>query len=267
MIDIKDKVVLITGGSGSLGKELLPILLKERPASIRVISNDENQIHQLSEEFKHTNVRPLIGDIRDKDRLYRAMNGVEYVIHTAALKHVYLSEYNPMEAVKTNVVGSMNVIDCAIDNNVKKVIAISSDKAVHPINLYGATKLVMEKLFKNAGHYGKTKFACVRFGNFIGSRGSFLEGIDEKKVVNITDERMKRYWIPLEQAADFTIKCLEIMEGGEVFVPKMTEHSVMEFVHGRPVEIIGKRDGEKLSEMLFAEGEVVTDKGGYFVVC
>jgi len=265
---MKDKVILITGGSGSLGRALIPQLLVYNPHSIRILSNNEYEIYSISQEINDIRVRPLIGDIRDRERMNRAVNGVDYIIHAAALKHVDLCEYNPIEAVKTNILGSINIIDCAIDKGVAKVLAISSDKAVHPINIYGATKLAMEKLFVNAGVYGTTKFSCIRFGNFLGSRGSFLEMVEgnHDAPIPITNENMTRFWIPLEKAAEFTIKCLMMMKGGEVFIPKMDEEKIVDFVVGRPIEIIGRRAGEKLSEMLFAEGEVVEDCKEYFLV-
>lgn len=268
---MKDKVILVTGGSGSLGMALLPLLLEQNPYSVRILSNNEYEMYLAMEKIKDTRIRPLIGDIRDKDRMMRAMNGVDYVIHAAAMKHINFCEYNPIDAVKTNILGSINVIDCAIDNNVERVLAISSDKAVYPTNLYGASKLVMEKLFIQSANYGKTKFSCVRFGNFPKSKGNFFETIDKKiftgKPITITSKDMERYWISLEDASKFVMKCLQIMEGREIFVPKMEKEKIMAFIPlDYPIEIIGKRDGEKISESLFADEESARDCGDFFTV-
>lgn len=268
----KDKIILITGGSGSLGESITKLLLSKDIKSVRILSNDEWQQVQMQRFCKDERLRFLIGDVRDRDRLYRAMNRVDMVIHCAALKHVPICEYNPIEAVKTNILGSINVIDAAIDNGVEKVLAISSDKAVHPINLYGATKLVMEKLITQANVYGATKFSCVRYGNF-GGRGSVVPQIMqqvESGKITITDRDMVRFWMTLEHASSFTLQCLEMMEGREVFIPKITERGIMDIVREiapkAEVEIIGKRVGEKLHEQLFGEGEEVVDKGDYFVI-
>lgn len=264
----EDKVILITGGSGSLGEAIAKLLDGN---IVRILSNDEWQLVEM--ERKNKGVRYLVGDVRDRERMYRAMNGVNIVIHCAALKHVPICEYNPIEAVKTNILGSINVIDAAIDNKVDKVLAISSDKAVHPINLYGATKLAMEKLFTQANVYGGTKFSCARYGNFWASRGSLIPQIMEqveRGVVMITDRDMVRFWMTLEHAANFSLQCIDMMEGGEVFIPKMTEESVIDVVRKlapeAKVEFVGKRAGEKLQEQLFNEDERPIDKGDFFVV-
>jgi FlaA1/EpsC-like NDP-sugar epimerase len=260
--NIKDKNVLVTGGTGSLGQELVKSLLTYGARSIRVFSRGEYEQVMMSGAIKDPKVRYQIGDVRDKDRLSRAMNGVDFVIHTAALKHVPVCEYNPIEAVKTNIDGALNVIDCAIDNKVSKVLAISSDKAVHPINLYGATKLVAEKLFTQANVYGDTKFSSARFGNFYGSRGSVLQLWAQQRTtgtLTVTDKEMSRFWITLPEAADFCITCLERMQGSEIFIPLMPTHTMEEMAGNIAPEcklqIIGKRKGEKLNELLISEDE------------
>ncbi len=264
---LKDKVVLITGGAGSLGRALAAEL---HAKSIRIFDNSEHSLWEMQQDFP--DMRFLVGDIRDKDRLHRAFNGVDYVIHCAALKHVPFCEYNPIEAVKTNVIGTINVIDAAIDNGVSKVLAISSDKAVEPINLYGATKLVMEKTVIGANVYVGTKFSCVRSGNFWGSKGSLGQIIEDKlkngSKLLLTDTEMDRYWIPLDEISQFIIKCIELMDGGEIFVPKMSRSLVVDVMksYGVEYEVVGKRNGEKLHEILFAEGENPTDCGEYYLI-
>ena len=269
---MKDKTVLITGGTGSLGVAVAKQLIED--CVVRVLTNNEAELVDIESHFNSSNIRFLIGDIRDTDRMHRAMNGVDVVIHTAALKHVPVCEYNPIEAVKTNVMGSINVIDAAIDNSLDKVIAISSDKAVHPINIYGATKLTMEKLFIQANVYGKTKFSCIRFGNFQGSRGSVLpkwyEQLERNEPITVTEKDMTRYWITLDKASGFVVDCINRMEGGEIFIPKMPEEDMMklatEMAGEQGFQFIGRRPGEKLHEMLFAEGEKPEDCDGYFVI-
>jgi len=269
---VRDKVVLITGGTGSLGEPVTRLLVGD--CVVRVLTNNEYELAEMESHFNNSNIRFLMGDIRDSDRIHRAMNGVDIVIHTAALKHVPICEYNPIEAVKTNVIGSINVIDAAIDNGVDRVIAISSDKAVHPINIYGATKLTMEKLFIQANVYGNTKFSCIRFGNFQGSRGSVLplwyEQLERNEPITVTEQDMTRYWITLDKASEFVVRCISEMNGGEIFIPKMPEEDLMELAKVMAGEqgfrFIGKRPGEKLHEMLFAEGEEPEDCDGYFVI-
>lgn len=219
----------------------------------------------MQEEFKDNRLRFFIGDVRDRERLYRAMNDVDIVVHAAALKQVPACEYNPIEAVKTNIGGSINIIDAAIDNNVEKVIAISTDKAVHPVNLYGATKMVAEKLFIQANSYSgknKTKFSCVRYGNVIGSRGSVIPLFKEQSKngkITITDNRMTRFWITLEQGVRFVINCIHEMNSGEIFVPKIPSMNITDLAHAiapdSKQEIIGIRPGEKLHEELMTEDE------------
>ena len=266
-MDWKNKVVLVTGGTGSFGKKFVEILLKEySPAKLIVFSRDEQKQHEMRQMgFSYDNLRYFIGDVRDYDRLRRAFDGVDYIIHAAALKQVPACEYNPMEAVKTNILGSSNVIDAALDTKVDRVIALSTDKAVNPINLYGATKLAAEKLFVQSNSYAggkKTRFSCVRYGNVVGSRGSVVPLFirqRKKGVVTVTDERMTRFWISLEQGVRFVIRCLEEMHGGEVFVPKIPSMTVSDLAKAMApkakIKYIGIRPGEKLHEVLISEDE------------
>ncbi len=269
-MDWKNKVILVTGGTGSFGKKFIEIMLREyTPAKLIVFSRDEQKQHEMRQAgFDHPNLRYFIGDIRDYHRLQRAFEGVDFVVHAAALKQVPACEYNPMEAVKTNILGSSNVIDAALDANVERVIALSTDKAVNPINLYGATKLAAEKLFVQSNAYAggrKSRFACVRYGNVVGSRGSvvpvFLRQRDDG-VITITDERMTRFWISLEQGVRFVIRCLEDMRGGEVFVPKIPSMKVVDLAKAvapqAHINVIGIRPGEKLHEVLISEDEART---------
>jgi len=269
-MDWKNKVILVTGGTGSFGKKFIRIMLDEyHPAKIIVFSRDEQKQHEMRQtEYDHPNLRYFIGDIRDYQRLRRAFEGVDYVVHAAALKQVPACEYNPMEAVKTNILGSSNVIDAALDANVERVIALSTDKAVNPINLYGATKLAAEKMFVQSNAYAggrKTRYSCVRYGNVVGSRGSvvpvFLRQREEGQIT-ITDERMTRFWISLEQGVRFVIRCLEQMRGGEVFVPKIPSMKVIDLAKAvapsAKINVIGIRPGEKLHEVLISEDEART---------
>ncbi len=267
MIDWTNKVVLITGGTGSFGKKLIEVMLREyKPAKLIVFSRDELKQHEMRVAgFDHPSLRYFIGDIRDEARLYRAFQGVDVVVHAAALKQVPACEYNPMEAIKTNILGSSNVIDAALDAGVSRVIALSTDKAVNPVNLYGATKLCAEKLFIQSNAYAgnkSTRFSCVRYGNVVGSRGSvvpiFIKQRNSGKLT-VTDKRMTRFWISLEQGVRFVLSCAEQMEGGEVFVPKIPSMKVMDLAHAvapqAKVEVIGIRPGEKLHEVLISEDE------------
>jgi len=269
-MDWKNKVILVTGGTGSFGKKFIEIMLKENtPAKLIVFSRDEQKQHEMRQMgFLHENLRYFIGDVRDCDRLRRAFYGVDFVVHAAALKQVPACEYNPMEAVKTNILGSSNVIDAALDTKVDRVVALSTDKAVNPINLYGATKLAAEKLFVQSNAYagGKTtRFSCVRYGNVVGSRGSVVPlFIRQRKngVVTVTDERMTRFWISLNQGVRFVIRCLEEMHGGEVFVPKIPSMTVSDLAKAMApkaeIKYIGIRPGEKLHEVLISEDEART---------
>ncbi len=269
-MDWKDQVVLITGGTGSFGKKFLEIMLREySPEKLIIFSRDELKQHEMRMAgFEHPSLRYFIGDVRDLERLRRAMHGVDVVIHAAALKQVPACEYNPMEAIKTNILGSGNVIEAALDAGVKKVMALSTDKAVNPVNLYGATKLAAEKLFIQSNAYAggtATRFSCVRYGNVVGSRGSVIPVFLRQKQDNeltITDERMTRFWISLEQGVRFVIRCVEDMEGGEVFVPKIPSMRVIDVAKviapEAGIRVIGIRPGEKLHEILIHEDEART---------
>jgi len=262
-----EQVVLVTGGTGSFGKKFIEIMLRQYHAKKLVIfSRDELKQHDMrASGFDHSSLRYFIGDVRDQARLERALTGVTVVIHAAALKQVPACEYNPFEAIQTNIIGGRNVIDAAINQGVRRILALSSDKAVNPINLYGATKLCAEKMFVQANAYAgaqDTRFSCARYGNVVGSRGSvipvFLEQRKKGKIT-ITDPRMTRFWITLEQGVKFVIHCLEHMHGGEIFVPKIPSMSLVELAKsvapGCDIEYIGIRPGEKLHEVLLSEDE------------
>lgn len=266
-MSLKNKVLLLTGGTGSFGQEFAEIVLKEhQPRALRIFSRGELLQQEMRQKFHDDpRLRFFVGDVRDRERVYRAMNGVDIVVHAAALKQVPTCEYNPLEAVKTNINGAANVIDAAIDNGVEKVMAISTDKAVHPINLYGATKLAAEKLFIQSNVYSggrKTRFSCVRYGNVMGSRGSVIPLFLTQKgkgTITITDERMTRFWITLEQGVKFVISCIDRMYGGEVFVPKLPSMKVVDMARAIAPDarrkIIGIRPGEKLHEIMLTEEE------------
>jgi UDP-N-acetylglucosamine 4,6-dehydratase len=260
---LNDKVVLITGGTGSFGQRCTDIILKRyKPKKIIIFSRDELKQFDMSQRFSMWKypIRYFIGDVRDKERLSRAFQGVDYVIHAAALKQVPTLEYNPFEAVKTNILGAQNVINVSIDQGIQKVIALSTDKAANPINLYGATKLCSDKLFIAGNSYTKraeTIFSVVRYGNVVGSRGSVIPHFLKQKKkgkVTITDARMTRFWITLEQGVDFVLKCLDIMVGGEIFIPKIPSMNIMDLAKavcpGCETDIIGIRPGEKLHEIM-----------------
>ncbi len=266
-MDWSKQVVLVTGGTGSFGKKMIKVLLEEyHPAKIIVYSRDELKQHEMRVAgYEHPSLRYFIGDVRDQQRLFRAFHGVSLVVHAAALKQVPACEYNPMEAIKTNILGSSNVVDAAMDAGVEKVIALSTDKAVNPVNLYGATKLAAEKLFVQSNAYAggmATRFSCVRYGNVVGSRGSVVPIFVKQKqngVLTITDDRMTRFWISLEQGVRFTLRCSEQMFGGEVFVPKIPSTTITDLAHAvapdARIDIIGIRPGEKLHEVLISEDE------------
>lgn len=278
-----NKLILVTGGTGSFGKKFTQIILKEHnPKTIRIFSRGELKQQEMREQFQRyknsEKLRFFIGDVRDRDRLHRAMNGVDVVIHAAALKQVPTCEYNPIEAVKTNVDGAANIIDAAIDNNVEKVMALSTDKAVHPVNLYGATKLVAEKLFIQGNSYSgerRTKFSCVRYGNVMASRGSVIPIFQEQKkngTITITDKNMTRFWITQEQAVHFIIDCIEKMKGGEIFVPKIPSMKIIDLAQAiapqSKIKITGIRPGEKINEILLIgeEARHAREFDKYFVV-
>ena len=273
------KTILVTGGTGSFGKMFTSLLLEEwNPDSIRIFSRGELLQWEMQQNNHDDRLRFLIGDVRDRDRLYRAMNDVDVVVHAAALKQVPAAEYNPMEAVKTNIDGASNIINASIDNGVERVMALSTDKAVHPVNLYGATKMVAEKLFVQGNAYAggkRTRFACTRYGNVVGSRGSIIPLFVEQRKqgrVTITDERMTRFWLTLEQGARFVAQRIETMKGGEIFVPKIPSMRIADLAEviapGCDVEIIGIRPGEKLHEILLTEDEArhSKDMADYFVI-
>ncbi len=279
-MDWSELSVLITGGTGSFGKKFLEVMLREyKPRRLVVFSRDELKQHEMrTGGFNHPSLRYFIGDVRDRMRMMRALNGVDVVIHAAALKQVPACEYNPNEAVLTNILGARNVIEAALDRGVKRVVALSTDKAVNPVNLYGATKLVAEKLFVQANAYsgeGPTRFSCVRYGNVVGSRGSviplFLRQRNSGKVT-VTDPRMTRFWITLEQGVRLVIRAVEEMQGGEVFVPKIPSMNIMDLVKAIApdcqVEEIGIRPGEKVHEVLISEEEArsTLDLGDLFVI-
>ncbi len=262
---LDDKSILITGGTGSFGKNFIKFLLDNSKAKrVIVFSRDEFKHFQMQKEFTDPRLRFFIGDVRDKERLMRAFANVDIVVHAAALKHVPMLEYNPFEAVKTNILGTQNVIDAAIDKGVAKVLLISTDKAALPVNLYGSTKLCAEKLFIAGNFYSpdKTKFAVARYGNVIGSRGSIIETLLDQpnlETVNVTDMEMTRFWLKIEESFKLVSFALENMEGGETFVPKMPSMKIADMFDvmapQAKKEIIGIRPGEKLHEILFTEQE------------
>ncbi|HML53887.1 MAG TPA: UDP-N-acetylglucosamine 4,6-dehydratase (inverting) [Solidesulfovibrio magneticus] len=279
---LKGKTILITGGTGSFGKKLTEILLREHePRKIIIFSRDEMKQWEMQQTFpasRYPCMRYFVGDVRDLERLSLAFMGVDIVIHAAALKIVPTAEYNPFEAVRTNIIGSQNVITAAIARDVEKVLALSTDKAVSPANLYGATKLCMEKLFIAGNSYvgwQKLRLAVVRYGNVVGSRGSvvplFLK-MRPKGVLTITDPRMTRFWITLEQSVRFVISCLANMGGGEVFVPKLPSMSILDLAQGLApecrTEVIGIRPGEKLHELLISRDEArnTLEQGDRFLI-
>lgn len=266
---LNNKTILITGGTGSFGKKFTEIVFKKySPRKLIILSRDEYKQHEMAKVFSEDKypIRYFLGDIRDKSRLYRAFEGVDYVVHAAALKQVPALEYNPTEAVKTNVVGADNIVDAAIDAGVKKVIALSTDKAVNPINLYGATKLVAEKIFIAANAYGggKVKFSVVRYGNVLGSRGSVVplflklkqQGIKE---FPITHEDMTRFWITLDHGVDMVLTVLDGLVGGEVFVPRIPSMRIVDLARAiSPAcrfKAVGIRPGEKIHETLISDDE------------
>lgn len=257
------KTILITGGTGSFGKKFVKTLLSRyMPKKVIVYSRDELKQFEMASEYNAPCMRYFIGDVRDADRLNKAMDGVDFVVHAAALKHVPIAEYNPMECIKTNINGAQNVIDAALANGVEKVVALSTDKAANPINLYGATKLASDKLFVAANNIKgskKTTFSVVRYGNVVGSRGSvvpFFKKLVEcgAREIPITDARMTRFWITLEEGVEFVLKSFERMQGGEIFVPKIPSMRVVDLAFAiapnLPMKIVGIRPGEKLHEVM-----------------
>ncbi len=262
---LDNKTVLVTGGTGSFGKKFVKQALKLNVKKIIIFSRDELKQYEMRQQFHDERIRFFIGDVRDKERLDRAFDGVDIVVHAAAMKHVDACEYNPFEAIKTNIHGAQNIIEAAIDCGVENVIALSTDKACSPVNLYGATKLASDKLFVAANSYvgsKKTGFSVVRYGNVAGSRGSvvpFFKKVRATGTIPVTDPRMTRFWITLDQGVQFVIDSLERMHGGEIFVPKIPSMKVMDLAKAIApdcdVEIVGIRPGEKLHEAMIMEDD------------
>jgi UDP-N-acetylglucosamine 4,6-dehydratase len=280
VIDLNGSTILLTGGTGSFGNAFLERITTCWPdAIVRVYSRDELKQSELRARFGDDQVRYLIGDVRDRARMSRAAEGADIVVHAAAMKQVPACEYNPFEAVRTNVLGAQHVVDAAIDARVPKVVALSTDKAVNPVNLYGATKLCQEKIFVQGNAYAaqrETRLACVRYGNVVGSRGSvvpvFREQLARDGRITITDERMTRFWITLPQAVDLVLHALTEMEGGEIFIPKIPSMTITDLAEaiapGVPRELVGIRPGEKLHELLLTGDEArhAIDAGEVYVV-
>jgi UDP-N-acetylglucosamine 4,6-dehydratase len=262
-----DKSILVTGGTGTLGKFCVEQFLKNTNARrVIVLSRDEYKQSKMSIEFEkyEGRIRFFLGDVRDKDRLERAFKGVDYVVHTAALKQVNILEYNPYDAIQTNIEGTQNVIDAAVDKRVEKVLLISTDKSANPVSLYGATKLCSEKLMVCGNFYGSpdTKFSAIRFGNIFGSRGSFVQLIEEQKktgVIKLTHEDMSRFWVTAGKSVDYILKTLIHMKGGEIFVPKLPSMTIKDFIKtcapNCEIVITGMRPGERIHEVLLTSEE------------
>ncbi len=276
------KSILITGGTGSFGQRYIKTLLERyKPARLIIYSRDELKQYEMQQHYNGPMMRYFIGDVRDGDRLKQATRNVDFIIHAAALKHVPAAEYNPMECIKTNIHGAQNVIEAALENNVEKVIALSTDKAANPVNLYGATKLASDKLFIAANNIvgsRQCRFSVVRYGNVVGSRGSvvpfFRKIIAEgAHALPITDERMTRFWITLQQGVDFVLKNFQRMQGGELFVPKIPSIRIMDLAEsiapGMPAEFVGIRPGEKLHEIMCPadDSHLTLDFGDHYVIC
>ena len=280
----ENKKILITGGTGALGQSLTKRLLENKVDTIRILSRNEEKQNTMKEKSVDDRLRFFIGDIRDKERLRRALEDIDIVFHTAALKHVPVIEYNPFEAIKTNVIGSQNVIDTCLEENVEKVICVGTDKAVSPLNTYGATKLLMEKLFVSADNYlnkqrHQTKFIALRYGNVLGSSGSvvplFIKQIKNKQKISITDKNMTRFSITMDEALDFILESAEQGKGSEIFIPKLKAYLITDLrdalfeIYGKTnEEITGIRPGEKLHEILinFDEGRNTFDIGNKYVI-
>lgn len=263
---LQGKTILLTGGTGSFGQRLTKILVEHFSfKALRIFSRDELKQHDMSRQFTDDRIRYLIGDVRDANRVERAVQGVDLIIHAAAMKQVPTCEYNPFEAVRTNVMGAQNIIDASIDQHVQQIMALSTDKAVNPINLYGATKLCAERIFVQGNSYvgaGPTRMSCVRYGNVLGSRGSVVPVFENQRSqgqVTVTDKRMTRFWLTLDQAAWFVLRCLTLTRGGEIFVPKIPSIGILDLVKAMApecsVKYIGLRPGEKLHEVLLTEDE------------
>jgi UDP-N-acetylglucosamine 4,6-dehydratase/5-epimerase len=277
---LQGKSILITGGTGSFGRRFVKtVLASHDPARVAVLSRDELKQYEMAQEIgSDPRVRFFLGDVRDSARLKRAFDGVQIVVHAAALKQIPAAEYNPFEAIKTNIYGAQNVIDAALDRQVERVIALSTDKASSPVNLYGATKLVSDKLFVAANSYAgshPTRFSVVRYGNVAGSRGSVIplfKRLAPTNVLPITDDRMTRFWITLDQGVDFVIQSLGRMHGGELFVPKLPSMKVVDMARAiapnARLENVGIRPGEKLHEQMIGPDDArrTLDAGSFFVI-
>lgn len=276
---LDNKTILLTGGVGSFGSKFVEVVLaKYNPKAIRIFDINELKEVEMERKFNDERLRFFIGDIRDKERLERAMDGCDIVVHAAALKHITVCDYNPAEAVKTNIDGAMNIVNVAIDHGVEKVIALSTDKAAYPANLYGASKMVMERIFIQGNAYSglnKTRFACTRYGNVLASSGSVVplfQAQAKTGKITITDEKMTRFWITLEQGVEFVINSLERMEGGEIFVPKLPSMKIIDLARviapQAKIETIGIRPGEKINEVLLTSEEARHTKEfeKYFIV-
>jgi len=279
VIDLSDSTILLTGGTGSFGQAFISRVSKAWPAAvIRVYSRDELKQSELAKQHPDANLRFLIGDVRDRSRLSRAAEGVDILIHAAAMKQVPACEYNPFEAVRTNILGAQHIVDSAIDAGVDRVLALSTDKAVNPVNLYGATKLCQEKIIIQGNAYAarsSTRLSCVRYGNVVGSRGSVVPLFREQRAggeITITDERMTRFWITLDEAVDLVLYGLAHMEGGEIFIPKIPSMLVADLAEaiapGAARKVTGIRPGEKLHEVLLTDDEArhAVDAGDVYVV-
>lgn len=279
MLDLSDSTILLTGGTGSFGNAFIQRVSDRWPsATIRVYSRDELKQSELQSRQPNANLRYLIGDVRDRARMSRAAQGADIVIHAAAMKQVPACEYNPFEAIRTNVLGAQHVVDASIDAGVSRVLALSTDKAVNPVNLYGATKLCQEKIIVQGNAYAAladTRLSCVRYGNVVGSRGSVVPLFRRQSTegeLTITDERMTRFWITLDGAVDLVLYGLEHMEGGEIFIPKIPSMRVTDLAEalapGVPTKITGIRPGEKLHEVLLTDDEArhSVDAGEVYVV-
>ncbi len=278
-MQIKNKNIFISGGTGTFGQNMLAKILTLKPKRVVIFSRDEMKQHFLKKKFRNNNIRFFLGDVRDYDRLNYAMRGIDIVFHAAALKHVNLAEYNPFEVVKTNIIGSQNIISSSLERNVKKVIALSTDKASSPINLYGATKLTSDKLFVAANnHSGKqsTQFSVVRYGNVFGSRGSVVTEFFQKnmKTFYLTDEAMTRFNITINDAINFVLDCLIHMQGGELFVPKLKSYRLLDLINilkkikKFKIKKLGLRPGEKLHEEMISinESGSIFEFKNYYVI-
>lgn len=279
-LDLNGQTVLLTGGTGSFGTAFTRRMLKEFPdVTLRVFSRDELKQSEMATAFDHDpRLRFFVGDVRSRERLARATKGVDHIVHAAAMKQVPACEYNPFEAIQTNVLGAQHIVDAAIDNGIRTVVALSTDKAVNPVNLYGATKLCAEKLIVQGNAYAAgsdARLCCVRYGNVVGSRGSVVPVFRQQREsgsLTITDSRMTRFWITLDEAVDLVLYALEHAEGGEVFIPKIPSMKVTELADamapGLPRTEVGIRPGEKLHESLLTSDEArhAVDAGSVYVV-